>query len=250
MAITLTPFSKSFGATVDTLADIWDIGESKPETFVQFKMDPLVLSCSQYRLSNPKSEDYNPAAAFTSLGNNPDYLYDKVMKEDFDLAEKIRKYYWGKLAFAKLRGSQMSKFRQDLTEFVNIKWDETVNISEKFFGMLYKLPYFYHHDLILTTEVFDSEYQEIVNHKRSKDEVRLTYIRSLDEYQKRNPSIKYWFRDEYDNRFCVPVEKSNSLIQAWEQFIKNPIIIKGSYVERAYDTLHFYRVNPGWKIVG
>ena len=246
MAITtLTPFSESFSATTD----IWDFEETKTESFVQFKIDPLVLSCCSYRHNDPSNESYDPIAAFTSL-NNPNYLYDKVNQEDFDLAEKIRKYYQGKLAFAKLRGSQMSKFRQDLTELVNIKWDEIVKISEKFFGMLYKLPYFYHHDLILSSEVFDSEYQEIVNHKRSKDEVTLTYIRSLDEYQKRNPSIKYWFKDEYENRFCVSVEKTNSLIPTWEQFIKNPVTIKGIYVERAYDTLYFYQVKPGWKIVG
>ncbi len=224
--------------------------ETETENFFQFKMDPLVLSCCQYRHSDPLTEDYNPTAAHTSLNNNPSYLYDKVTQDDYDLAEKIRKYYWGKLAFAKLRGSQMSKFRQDLCEFINIKWDETVKISDKFFGMLYKLPYFYKHDVMLVNEVFESEYQEINKRQESWEEVELTYIRSLDERQKRNPSIKYWFKDQYENRYSVSIEKTNSLIPTWEHFIKNPVTIKGAYIERAYDTLHFYQVKPGWKIIG
>ena len=239
-----------------TKSPVWtsdDILIEEPKTdesFIKLKIDPLVLSCCQYRHSDPHSEDYDPTAAFTSLNHNPKYLYDKVTDTDYKLAEKVRKYYQGKIMFAKLRGSQMSKFRQDLNEFLNIKWEETTQISEKFLGMIYKLPYFYYHDLILASEVFDNEYQEINKRQQSWEEVTLTYIRSLDERQKRNPSIKYWFKDKHDNRYSVSIEKTNSLIPSWEHFIKNPVTLKGAYIERAYDTLHFYQIKPGWKIVG
>ena len=116
------------------------------ESFIELNIDPLVLSCCQYRLSDPNSEDYNPTGAFTSLNHNPSYLYDKVNQDDYDLAEKIRKYYQGKIMFAKLRGSQMSKFRQDLAKFIDIRWGEVTKISDSYLGMIYKLPYFYHHD--------------------------------------------------------------------------------------------------------
>lgn len=234
--------------TLDDLV-VPDSDPTKEENFLLFKIDPLVLSCCQYRHSDPSSEDYNPTAAHTSLNHSPAYLYDKVNQADYDLAENIRKYYQGKIMFAKLRGSQMSKFRQDLNEFLAIKWQETTKISETFLGMIYKLPYFYHHDLILASEVFDNEYQEINKRQQSWEKVTLTYIRSLDERQKRNPSIKYWFKDQHDNRYSVSIEKTNSLIPTWEHFIKNPVTIKGAYIERAYDTLHFYQVKPGWKIV-
>ena len=240
--------------TLQSLAKVYDTIEpftleTETENFVQFKIDPLVLSCCQYRHSDPSTENYNPTAAYASISSNPSYLYDKVNQDDYDLAEKIRNYYRGKLTFAKLRGSQMSKFRKDLTEFVNIKYTETTKISEKFFGMLYKLPYFYHHDLMLVNEVFETEYQEINKRQESWEEVTVTYIRSLDERQKRNPSIKYWFKDQHENRYSVSIEKTNSLIPSWEHFITNPVTIKGAYVERAYDTLHFYQVKPGWKIM-
>ncbi len=221
--------------------------ENETDSYVQLKMDPLVLSCCRYRHNDPATDYYDPIVAHTS---NLSYLYDKVTQDDYDLADKIRKYYWGKLAFAKLRGNQMSKFRQDLAAFLNIKWDELTKLSERFFGMLYKLPYFYHHDLLLASEVFESEYQDISTPQESWEEVTLTYIRSLDERQKKNPSIKYWFKDKHDNRYSVSIEKTNSLIPTWEHFISKPVTIKGAYIERAYDTLHFYQVKPGWKIIG
>ena len=222
--------------------------ETEPENFVQFKVDPLVLSCCSYRHNDPNSENYDPILSFTSL-NQPSKIYDKVNEADYELANKIRSYYKGKLAFAKLRGKETTKFRRDLSTLVNIEWDETAKISENYFGMLYKLPYFYHHDLMLVNEVFETEYQEINKRQDSWEEVTLTYIRSLDEKQKRNPSIKYWFKDQHENRYSVSIEKTNSLIPTWEHFITKPVTIKGAYIERAYDTLHFYQVKPGWKIV-
>lgn len=240
-------------ATVKSWTSIEDIAMEESdnrESFIELKIDPLVLSCCQYRHSDPSTEDYDPTAAYSSINNNPAYLYDKVTNADYELAEKIRKYYRGKIVLSKLRGSQMSKFRQDLAKFINIDWNSTTKISDSYAGMIYKLPYFYHHDLILASEVFDNEYQNINKHQQSWEEVTLTYIRSLDERQKRNPSIKYWFKDQHDNRYSVSIEKTNSLIPTWEHFIKNPVTIKGAYIERAYDTLHFYQVKPGWKIVG
>lgn len=247
MAFNFQALTKS---PVWTSDDILIEEQQAAESFIELKIDPLVLSCCQYRMSDSTSEDYNPTGAFTSLNHNPSYLYDKVNQSDYDLAEKIRKYYRGKIIVAKLRGSQMSKFRQDLAKFINIEWNESTKISDTYLGMIYKLPYFYHHDLILASEVFDNEYQEINKRQQSWEEVTLTYIRSLDERQKRNPSIKYWFKDKHDNRYSVSIEKTNSLIPSWEHFITKPVTIKGAYIERAYDTLHFYQVKPGWKIVG
>ena len=68
------------------------------ESFIKVKIDPLVLSCCQYRHSDASAEDYNPTAAYVSITVNPDYLYSKVTAEDYGLAEKIRKYYRGILS--------------------------------------------------------------------------------------------------------------------------------------------------------
>ena len=215
---------------------------------ITFNEDPLVLSCTQYRIIKDNTD--TSIGIHFNMKTDASSILKHTTQEDRDLAATIRTYYGGKIAFATLRGDKLSKFRQDLSKFISIEWNGASEISEDFVGMIYKLPYFYEHDLLLVNEVFETEHHEIKKYRRNKDEVTLTYIRSVNEYQKRNPSIKYWFKDEHSNRICVSVEKMNSLIPAWEECIKKPVTIKGNYIERAYDTLHFYRVNPGWKIIG
>lgn len=239
-----------------TLASVFDTIDDTPYRMrvsesenITFNEDPLVLSCTQYRLST-EVIDPNETRRLYGIKTDTIHLTQLATQEDRELAAKIRTYYGGKIAFAKLRGNKMSKFREDLAKFISIEWNGPAEISEDFIGMIYKLPYFYEHDVLLVSEIFDSEYQVINKRQESWEEVTLTYIRSLNEYQKKNPSIKYWFTDDYDNRYSVSVEKNNSLIPAWEHFIKNPVTIKGAYIERAYDTLHFYQVKPGWKIIG
>lgn len=215
------------------------------EKFLISDVDPLVLSCCQYRHNDPTSEDYDREVAFG-------WIYDKVTQADHDLAKNIRNYFRAKIVFAKLRGNRMSKFRQDLAKFLEIEWNPGVKISQTYQGMIYKLPYFYHHDLILASEVFDTEYQEITTPRElGWSKATLTYIRSLDEKQKKNPNINYWFKDHHENRYCISIEKSNPLGPAWEHFIatQNAVTVEGSYSQRSYDMLNFYRLGKNWKIV-
>ena len=241
MALSITSLTSLASAFDDILISV----DNEPETFYEFEIDPLVLSCAKYRIS--KTEN---GASFISLKDGGAYFKTRVIPEDHVEAKNIRDYYRGKIMFAKLRGSQMSKFRQDLSRLVADDWESGNKISEVFFGMIHKLPYFYQHDLTLASEIFDTDYQEINKRRESWSEVTLTYIRSLDEYQKRSPSIKYWFKDEHDTRFCISIEKVNPLLPAWERMLNEPVTVKGNYIERAYDTLHFYQVKPNWKIVG
>ena len=57
--------------------------EPEAESFVQFKVDPLVLSCCSYRHNDPSKENYDPILSFTSL-NQPSKIYDKVNEIDYE----------------------------------------------------------------------------------------------------------------------------------------------------------------------
>jgi hypothetical protein len=115
--------------------------------------------------------------------------------------------------------------------------------------MICKLPFFYEHDMGLINDVFGSETHSIKKHVSSDDPVTLTFIKALDENQKGKATFSYWFKDSNGNRFSIPVEKNNSLIPTWEEFIKKPITLSGHYTSRSYDSLEFYKVARGWKIV-
>jgi hypothetical protein len=101
----------------------------------------------------------------------------------------------------------------------------------------------------LIHDVFGSETHNIKKHVSSNDPVTLTFIKVLDENQKGKTAFRYWFKDSNDNRFSIPVEKNNSLLPIWEEFIKKPVILSGHYTSRSYDSLEFYKVARGWKIV-
>ena len=211
--------------------------------------DPLVLSCTLYRYANPKSEDYNTNVRFLNLMNHQSQILAKTTDEDRKLADEIRRYYRGKFLFLKLRGEETTKFRKDLEQFVMVDWDPSFIITTKTVGMICKLPFFYEHDMGLINDVFGSETHSIKKHVSSDDPVTLTFIKALDENQKGKATFSYWFKDSNGNRFSIPVEKNNSLIPTWEEFIKKPITLSGHYTSRSYDSLEFYKVARGWKIV-
>ena len=212
--------------------------------------DPLVLSCTLYRFANPNSEDHNPTIRFLNLMKDQSQILAKTTDADRTLADEIRRYYRGKFVFLKLRGEQPTKFRKDLEQFVAIDWDHSFTITEKTVGMICKLPFFYEHDMGLINDVFGSETHSIKKHVSIGDSVTLTFIKVLDENQKGKTTFSYWFKDSHDNRFSIPVEKNNSLIPTWEEFIKKPVTLSGHYTSRSYDSLEFYKVARGWKIIG
>jgi hypothetical protein len=212
--------------------------------------DPLVLSCTLFRFANPNSEDHDSSFRFFNLINHQSQILEKTTDADRTLADEIRRYYRGKFVFLKLRGEQPTKFRKDLEKFVAVDWDPSFTITEKTVGMICKLPFFYEHDMGLINDVFGSETHSIKKHVSIGDPVTLTFIKVLDENQKGKTTFSYWFKDSHDNRFSIPVEKNNSLIPTWEEFIKKPVTLSGHYTSRSYDSLEFYKVARVWKIIG
>jgi hypothetical protein len=226
------------------------VKEAPEVTEVPTIEDPLVLSCTLYRYANPNSEDHNPTIRFLNLMKDQSAILKKTTDADRALADEIRRYYRGKFVFLRLRGEQPTKFRQDLEKFVAVNWDPSFTITEKTVGLICKLPFFYEHDMGLINDVFGSETHNIKKHVTSYDPITLTFIKVLDENQKGKVSFSYWFKDSHDNRFSIPVEKNNSLIPTWEEFIKKPVTLSGHYTSRSYDSLEFYKVARGWKIIG
>jgi hypothetical protein len=231
----------------------WPIASNQSEvtevTEVPTIEDPLVLSCTLFRFANPNSEDHNPTIRFLNLMKDQSAILEKTTDADRALADDIRRYYRGKFIFLRLRGEQHTKFRKDLEQFVMVDWDPSFTITEKTVGLICKLPFFYEHDMGLINDVFGSETHNIKKHVSSGDPVTLTFIKALDENQKGKTTFSYWFKDSHDNRFSIPVEKNNSLLPTWEEFIKKPVTLSGHYTSRSYDSLEFYKVARGWKIV-
>lgn len=215
-----------------------DIYRKADENFFSVSEDIIAISCVAKRLGP---------------GNNviheADRLAKSITSEDRHQAQMIRTFYNGKLTVAQLRGENITEFRKDLIKLLNTPMDENGKYvySEKFAGMIYKLPYFYEYDRSLIDDVFGSEYHEILKSiktdKDNKSTVSLTFLRKMDAKKKRLPQTEYWFADQYDNRVVVHVDKANPLDTLFERYAEsNTVRLQGYFTRTKKDSLNFYKV--------
>ena len=177
-------------------------------------------------------------------------LAKSITPEDRFTAQNIRKFYNGKLIVAQLRSEQLTKFRQDLIKLLNTPMNENGEYvySDKFAGMIYKLPYFYEYDRALIDDVFESEYHEILHPIRMANEttratVNLTFIKKLDAFRKRAPEREYWFEDDLGNRVQINIDKANPLHTLLDHYLENnDLTVDGSFTRAHKDTLEYYKV--------
>jgi hypothetical protein len=200
--------------------------------------DIIALSCVAKRLGIP-----------ISITGETERLAKSITAEDRQQAQTIRTFFNGKLTVAQLRGENITEFRKDLIKLLNTPMDENGKYvySEKFTGMIYKLPYFYEYDRSLIDDVFGSEYHEILKpiraDKDNRSTVSLTFLRKMDAKKKRLPHTEYWFADQYDNRVVVHVDKANPLDTLFERYAESKTVrLQGYFVQSRKDTLNFYKV--------
>ena len=233
---------QNFAMTVtdwDTFATTETSSRWKPdENSFSVTEDIIALSCVAKRLGTP-----------ISITGESDRLAKSITVEDRQQAQTIRTFYNGKLTVAQLRGERLTDFRKDLVKLLNTPMDENGKYvySEKFVGMIYKLPYFYEYDRSLIDDVFGSEYHEIFKPIRADQDnrstVSLTFLRKMDAKKKRLPQTEYWFADQYDNRVVVHIDKANPLDTLFERYAEaNTVRLQGYFVPGRKDTLNFYKV--------
>ena len=200
--------------------------------------DIIALSCVAKRLGT-----------HISITGEADRLAKSITVEDRQQAQTIRTFYNGKLTLAQLRGENITEFRKDLMKLLNTPMDENGQYvySEKFTGMIYKLPYFYEYDRSLIDDVFGSEYHAILKpihtNKDNRSTVSLTFLRKMDAKKKRLPQTEYWFADQYENRVVVHVDKANPLDVLFERYAESHTVrLQGHFLPSRKDTLNYYKV--------
>lgn len=212
---------------------------SEPERFVKFDTDPLLLSCTLYRMIK---EQPNSAVRCYSLDNHGKEIAKQITSEDRELSTLVGKYYKDKVLVQKLKGEELTKFRTDLYTYLS---ERPYNVSAKFIGMIYKLPYFYEYDKGLS-EIFGID-QEVQLVHYFIDTKHMNFISKLNAHKKRTPEYEYWFSDEQGIKYMVPVAKSNPLVKLWESTVsKEPVNINAKF-ERKYRDGRGYFVATGWK---
>lgn len=233
--------------TMNATVDDWDFvtttGKVVPwqpeEKSFTVSEDIIALSCVAKRLGKFAG----------NIVGDAERLAKSITAEDRFTAQNIRQFYNGKMIVAQLRNEHLTSFRQDLIKLLNTPMGEDGNYTytDKFAGMIYKLPYFYEYDRCLIDDVFGGEYHDILHpikvNKEGKSTATLTFISKLDAFRKRVPQVEYWFSDDKDNRVVLHVDKSNPLEALLDHHLENNDITVSGYFSRAVkDTLNFYKV--------
>ncbi len=232
--------------TAITWEELVDTSESRDtEVRYNFTTDPLLVSCTLYRLIKESRESDSISYLNWSLTDHTDKISAKITDQDRVFAESLKSYYLSKLLMAKLRGDHFTKFKTDLMQYLN---DSPNILTSRFVGMVYKLPYFYQYDMQLI-EIFGGEYKDLGKNKyQDRTDVSLTFIGKADNGQKRSRHYEYWFKDDADTRILLEVEKHNPVRNLWEHSIQSgKLNISTLFEKKRRDNLEFY-VAKAWTI--
>jgi hypothetical protein len=197
--------------------------------------DVLTISCASYRLSKSQNQHFGVNANLAGKINDTDRL----------LADKVRQHYLDKLLVAILKGEVLTKFRQDLQLCLNTDFkqsDGTYKFPGEFVGLIIKLPYFYHNDLMLHNIFNEVHYEIKGDDKGEKRDRSLTFIQTIDTEVKHRSCTEYWCSDEHNNRVCFEIDKINPLKKLLDYMLAldNQLVIYSSYIIRKRDGFVFY----------
>lgn len=202
----------------------WTFRPKEP-TLVEPLADPLALSAAWHRLRNE-----NRSIVSTHIGTLLQReLFNEVTIEDQLLASKIRDHYSKKIMMWMLTNQSMSKFREDLNQFIHNPYNR---IDEKLLPLIYRLPEFYHYDI---------EFAEMIQ-PLNKDRISPFHVISeemtfypLKEF-KLNGRVKrneYWMKDESNHAYVFTLGRDNPLKTLWDrEFSKSEMKLSLKRVSR------------------
>lgn len=211
------------GYTISSLNDIFqEIEFNEKNTMRKDPVDSLAISCSNY-----KSREFGTGSA--------------VIQADYDLANLIREYYSKKLMVRSLKGKPLSKFRQDLSDYISKGYTDTY--PENYMGMIYKLPEFYFYDLEIDKLRLDSNNEKV---ETSIGVKKLNFLTKLYRSAKSTASYTFWFHDENRNLYNIQIYKENNLLELFNSICEfGTVTLSGKFLSVTKDDLNYCKIcNP------
>ena len=204
------------------------------ERLTEFKEDPLVLSTCLYRLLQEVPNSY--------YGLEHEVVYESITEEDREVAEKIRKYYTKKFFWTNFT-QNISSFRSRMVLLLETR---ERNCKDQDCGIYYKLPWFYHEDMIY--DEFKKQYNTsdipnvVYGIKAQKSLLKLSYLKSTVCRQRKRKIERFWFTDQ-KYLYCVELDQENPLIDMFRSFLETKdVTIESFRAHDRIDQMQYYKL--------
>jgi hypothetical protein len=215
--------------------DIFSATYKEKET--EFKDDPLVLSVAAKDLIE------QCPGQFFSLEDLR--VYEHVNDNHKEEAERIRKYYTRKFFWKQLESNRnISDFRSRLCYLLE---NRVRTCKDQDSGIYYKLPYFYHEDMIydeFKTKYKTSDIPRLTHsQKNPKPQLTLTYLKTSTSRQKKRNVNRFWFTDN-TYLYNIEIASDNPLLDMFKQLVisKMTITLDTYYNVDRIDQMYFYKL--------
>lgn len=217
------------------LTDDFDFLENTfKERLTEFKEDPLVLSTCLYRLAQDSPNTY--------YSLEQEVVLESITKEDRELSEQIRKYYTKKFFWTNFTQS-VSSFRNRMLVLLETR---ERNCKDQDCGIYYKLPWFYHEDMIY--DEFKKQYNTTdiptvaYGLKAQKTRHQLTYLKSTVCRQRKRKIERFWFTDQ-TYLYCIELDQENPLLDMFKSNLdKKDVTIESFRTQDRIDQMYFYKL--------
>jgi hypothetical protein len=217
-----------------SISDIFSATYKEKET--EFKEDPLVLSVAARDLVE------QCPGQFFSLEELR--VYEHVNDNHKEEAERIRKYYTRKFFWKQLESNRnISDFRSRLCYLLE---NRVRSCKDQDSGIYYKLPYFYHEDMIyeeFKTKYNTTEVPRTSSLIASKPKVTLRYLKTSVSRQKKRNVNRFWFTDD-TYLYNIEIASDNPLLELFKQLVieKMTITFDTYYNVDRIDQMYFYKL--------
>lgn len=197
----------------------------------EIENDLLALSVTWHRLRKEHANG-GPYVPIDKLLNSA--LIKHLSGEDMARAQEIRDYYSKKIMVMKLKGTGMSRYKQDLNTFIH---SDGKIFKEDMCPLAYRLPEFYEYDVELDSMF--GEYNRTVN-TASAPTKNLKLVKSLCVGKKYSKRKEYWFSDEYDNLYRLTFAHDNPLLALLDLYTQAEIKITGKWRRTSKDDREYF----------
>jgi hypothetical protein len=236
-AINLSSLQKSYSSSGSIFGEEQSAYGShiKKYSILESTEDLLVLAATLKRIREKQSMHH----IHSVLDSN---LLEYITPEDRQEATEIQDYYSKKIMLWKLKGSHLSKFRNDLNEMIH---GDPKKFREEMIGIAYYLPSFKEYDVVLDEVRCDVKNVPTERVDKIKFGTRLlTPMKKMHRKTKRTNAFHYWFKDESNYAVFLGIDAGNPLLQVWNHLFetKDLLSMKGTFYVQKRDDFEYYSV--------